>query len=191
METASRPPSGGLGILPLQLRWVTVSVRPPRTILLVTGTVLLAFAAVALFTHQPWLAAVCAALGAGVLTFAALEPRMEGEVSAGWQGFKLNLVKRVTEKGVEVGLSAETLAEGIREALDHSPPGGLASERDEARGGTPTITVGKSLPARWNVEAAADKIVHDLQVHDALHLHDATHVESTTGEDPQTSGPSR
>lgn len=168
-----------------------MSIRPPRNILLGTGTVLLAFAAVALFTHQPWLTAVCAALGAGVLTFAALEPRMEGEVSAGWQGFKLNLVKRVTEKGVGVGLSAEALAEGIRKALDQSPPGGLASERDEARGGTPTITVGTNLSARWDVEAAADKIVHDLQVHDALHLHDATHVELTTGEDPQTSGPSR
>lgn len=129
--TAGGVPGNGYGGL--------VGQRSPRSGLAILGTALFALATVAVVTRQSELAAVLAVLATFVSVTAALEPRLIGEISAGVQGFKLNLVERVSNKGVEAGLTAEQLAGAVRDAG--------------------TITVGNSLTARWNVEKAADRII--------------------------------
>lgn len=163
-----------------------VDSRVTRNVLVTAGAVLLVLATVSVLTHQPWLAAVLAVLGLASLVFGTLESRMEGEVSAGWKGFKLNLVRRVNEKGVEEGLSAAALADAIRKALDAEPApavsGGVATSVEEALPGKPTTSrtnPGAILRARlrrWDVEEIADGIVQ-ASAHGASHTSGSAKME--------------
>ncbi len=122
------------------------------------------------------------------IVIAAFEPRLQGEISAGLQGFKVHLVEKVTEKGVKAGLSTEELANAVNLALNQSETitrdTAFINPRTWARqkvGAEPeksrdcTLTVGNDLRAVWNVEAAAEKIIQ-ASAHGGSHSSGQAHA---------------
>lgn len=96
--------------------------RSEQTLLTVVGGILLCLSPLAMFLGHPLLAGGFAVLAVFVFTMAVLAPRMKGQVAAGLQGFRFELVEEIVRRGPRSGLTAEQLARVVGKALEQAVP---------------------------------------------------------------------
>lgn len=91
-------------------------------------------AAIAMLTDHEALAGTFGVLGLLAFTLAALAPRMQGQVTAGLNGFRFELVQQVVDAGERTGTSDEVILDAVRKALQaqaEAPEDGDVSEEED------------------------------------------------------------
>lgn len=112
--------AGGRGARLVMLTWGVSSDAYGRfggVVLVIAGTAFVVLAAVAMLTNHDALAGAFGVLALLGFSLAALAPRMKGEVRAGLNGFRFELVREVVDVGERVGSPDEVILEAVRKAL--------------------------------------------------------------------------
>lgn len=136
--------------------------RPSSTLLIAVGAFLLCLSPLAMVLGHAILAGGFAVLAVFVFIMSVLAPRMKGEVAAGLQGFRFELVEEIVRRAPQSGLTSEQLAVVVRRALERAAPKRLEPLTTEEGNNKPQHVDGE-ISEFGLVQQVADEMIEDAK----------------------------
>jgi hypothetical protein len=137
--------------------------RFAQLLLTVVGGLLLCLSAIAMALSHPVLAGGFAVLAVFVFIMSVLAPRMKGQVAAGLQGFRFELVEEIVRRGPHSGLTTEQLALVVRRALDLALPKGPIERAETDDGTTTPESPDGEISEFGQIQQIADGLIQDAK----------------------------
>jgi hypothetical protein len=126
-------------------------------ILVAAGTALIALAATATLTGHDVLAGAFGVLSLLGFSLAALAPRIQGEVKAGLNGFRFELVREIVDTSERIGSSPDVVLAAIHKAINDQDP--MAASKPDADDDEPDDVFRDQTTKRATIDRSADALL--------------------------------